>query len=69
VLHVTECFDTYWRFAAERQRIFHCRASGMPPPWTADPILTPGLIGAAVATRQCAASGDQATASSLLAEA
>lgn len=39
VLTVTECFDTYWRFAAERQRIFHCRASGMPPPWTTDPIL------------------------------
>src|SRR5712691_5613863 len=39
VLKVSECFDTYWRFAAERQRIFHCRAGGLPPPWTADPIL------------------------------
>jgi hypothetical protein len=39
VLEVTECFDVYWRFAAERQRVFHCRASGMPPPWTSDPIL------------------------------
>jgi hypothetical protein len=39
VLTVSECFDTYWRFAAERQRIFHCRAEGLPPPWTADPIL------------------------------
>jgi hypothetical protein len=39
VLEVTECFDAYWRFAAERQRIFHLRASGTPPPWTADPIL------------------------------
>jgi hypothetical protein len=39
VLTVSECFDTYWRFAAERQRIFHGRASGTPPPWTGDPIL------------------------------
>lgn len=39
VLEVTECFDVYWRFAAERQRIFHRRASGMPAPWTGDPIL------------------------------
>src|ERR1700687_4393143 len=33
-------FDTYWRFAAERQRIFHARAAGTPPPWTDDPILS-----------------------------
>jgi hypothetical protein len=39
VLGVTECFDVYWQFAYERQHIFHCRASGMPPPWTSDPIL------------------------------
>jgi hypothetical protein len=39
VLQVSECFDTYWRFAAERQRVFHCRAAGVLPPWTADPIL------------------------------
>jgi hypothetical protein len=39
VLRVSECFDTYWRFAAERQRIFHARANGSPPPWTADAIL------------------------------
>jgi hypothetical protein len=39
VLTVSECFDTYCRFAAERQRIFHGRADGIPPPWTADPIL------------------------------
>jgi hypothetical protein len=39
VLKVSDCFDTYWRFAAERQRIFRCRAEGLPPPWTADPIL------------------------------
>ena len=38
-LYVTECFDTYWRFAAERQRVFHSRAEGAAPPWTNDPIL------------------------------
>ncbi len=38
-LTVYECFDTYWRFAAERQRIFRSRADGDLPPWTADPIL------------------------------
>jgi hypothetical protein len=39
LLEVTECFGVYWRFAAERQRIFHRRAAGMPSPWTCDPIL------------------------------
>ena len=34
-----ECFDTFFRFAAERQRIFHQRGAGAPPPWTADPVL------------------------------
>jgi hypothetical protein len=37
---VSECFDTFWRFAADRQRIFHARAAGAPPPWTADPVLS-----------------------------
>lgn len=32
-------FDTYWRFAAERQEIFHRRSTGQPGPWTQDPIL------------------------------
>jgi hypothetical protein len=32
-------YDTYWRFAAERQEIFFARAAGQPPPWTVDPIL------------------------------
>ena len=39
-VRVSECFDTYWRFAAERQRIFHHRAAGKPHPWTQDPILS-----------------------------
>lgn len=34
-----EVYDTYWRFAAERQSIFHCRARGERSPWTDDPIL------------------------------
>ena len=32
-------YDTYWRFAAERQEIFFRRFSAQVPPWTADPIL------------------------------
>jgi hypothetical protein len=35
----TAVFESYWRFAAERQRIFEKRLAGYPPPWTADPIL------------------------------
>jgi hypothetical protein len=35
----TKVFDTYWRFAAERQAIFFRRLEGTAPPWTADPIL------------------------------
>jgi hypothetical protein len=32
-------YDTYWRFAAARQEIFHKRAEGLAGPWTTDPIL------------------------------
>lgn len=32
-------FDTYWRFADERQQVFLRRAARMPEPWTDDPIL------------------------------
>ena len=39
-VRVSECFDAYWRFAAERQRIFHHRAAGRPRPWTDDRILS-----------------------------
>ncbi len=35
----TEVFDTYWRFAAERQMIFFRRLEGALFPWTEDPIL------------------------------
>lgn len=33
-------FDTYWHFAAERQRMFMRRVLGQKPPWTDDPILS-----------------------------
>ncbi|SRR5260370_4117460 len=35
----TEVYDTYWRFAAERQKIFFQRLEDAPHPWTDDPIL------------------------------
>lgn len=35
----TEVFDTYWRFAAERQSIFFKRIIGVKPPWTKDIVL------------------------------
>jgi 5-hmdU DNA kinase-like protein len=38
-LKTTVVFDTYWRLAAERQRIFSARLRSIPQPWTSDPIL------------------------------
>ena len=38
-LKPTAVYDTYWRFAAERQRVFFRRLERVPPPWTEDPIL------------------------------
>lgn len=35
----SQVYDTYWRFATERQAIFFRRFHGQPPPWTTDPIL------------------------------
>lgn len=35
----TAVFDSYWRFAAERQLIFFRRLQGMGSPWTDDPVL------------------------------
>jgi hypothetical protein len=35
----TIVFETYWKFATERQRIYEKRVKGEPQPWTADPIL------------------------------
>lgn len=39
VLKTTPVFDTYWRFASERQEMFMRRVAGSNPPWTEDPIL------------------------------
>ena len=38
-LRPTEVFDTYWRFAAERHRVYQARLRGEPRPWTTDPII------------------------------
>ena len=35
----TDVFDTFWRFAAERQQVFFRKLEGYPPPWTKDPII------------------------------
>jgi hypothetical protein len=35
----TVVYETYWRFAVERQEIFFKRIEGIPYPWTSDPIL------------------------------
>lgn len=40
VLKTTPVFDTYWRFASERQAMFMRRVYGSMPPWTEDPILS-----------------------------
>jgi len=39
-LRPTPVFDTYWRFAAARQRIYEARLARQAPPWTDDPILS-----------------------------
>jgi len=36
---VSPIFDTYWRFAAERQEILFRRMGGEKGPWTRDPVL------------------------------
>jgi hypothetical protein len=38
-LRPTPVFDTYWRFAAERQAVYDARVAGLAAPWTTDPIL------------------------------
>jgi hypothetical protein len=35
----TAVYDSYWHFAAERQRVFFSRVAGSPPPWTQSPVL------------------------------
>lgn len=38
-LEPTVVYDTYWRFAAERQAVYMRRVKGEPGPWTIDPVL------------------------------
>lgn len=33
-------FESYWRFAAERHRVYEQRLQGLPAPWTSDRILS-----------------------------
>ncbi len=39
VLRPTAVFDTYWRFAAERQAVYLARLRRTPTPWTNDEVL------------------------------
>lgn len=39
-IRITPVFDSYWRFAAERQNVFHQRLNGVSAPWTADPVIS-----------------------------
>lgn len=39
-MEITPVYETYWRFAAERQAIYMRRLSDPVGPWTADPILS-----------------------------
>ena len=36
---VSEVYESYWRFAAERQAIFFRRARGEARPWTRNAVL------------------------------
>ncbi len=38
-IKATAAYDTYWKFAVERQEVFFRRIEGRPAPWTSDPIL------------------------------
>lgn len=39
-IKVTPVFDSYWRFAVERQNVFCQRLIGKPAPWTTDPVIS-----------------------------
>ena len=38
-IRVSEVYESYWHFAAQRQAIFFRRVHRLPPPWTHDPVL------------------------------
>ena len=35
----TIAYDTFWRFAVKRQKVFFRKLEGSGPPWTDDPII------------------------------
>lgn len=37
---VSPVYDSYWRFAFERQRVFFGRLAGAASPWTLDPVIS-----------------------------
>lgn len=39
-IRVSAVFDTYWRFAAERQNVYFRRLARQPEPWTNDPVVS-----------------------------
>ena len=39
-LKVTPVYNSYWRFAVERQSVFFRRLAGEPGPWTTDPVIS-----------------------------
>lgn len=39
-LKLTAAYDTYWRFAVERQNVFFRRLANQPGPWTTDPVIS-----------------------------
>ena len=39
ILKPSVVFDSYWKFAAERQNVFFRRLEGCAPPWTQDPVI------------------------------
>lgn len=39
-IKITPVFDSYWRFAVERQNVFCQRLKGTPAPWTSDPVIS-----------------------------
>lgn len=39
-LEVTPVYESYWKFAAERQKVFRKRLIGSSGPWTFDPVIS-----------------------------
>ena len=39
-LKLTAVYNSYWRFAVERQNVFFRRLANKPPPWTSDSIIS-----------------------------